>query len=296
MELLYVLHGQEGGITHVSEHLFLLPRLWLCYQWIKGKMLSLSGPVLKGWKLSLYWRQEGKLLCIYALYCNSSSCYFLLHFSLYISLKLQILKVHSLLPCVPYSCTHLSFTLFSAFSVSNVSYRKAAPFMCNLSVNLWWSFCYTTSRELGCFKYAISYRRLIAKHTYFLSDMCLWLYYLCNWHIVPIFFLGPLYLVLGYTESCWSRVQVSVYLIGTFSFLWKKVMSGIIYIFKDINHKFLSKSIWRTEQASRFQQLCLLVIFVLFDYFLNHLHISWMSQVALSGHLHILFLCNLDSW
>jgi len=27
MELLYVLHGQEGGITHVSEHLFLLPRL-----------------------------------------------------------------------------------------------------------------------------------------------------------------------------------------------------------------------------------------------------------------------------
>jgi len=60
------------------------------------------------------------------------------------------------------------------------------------------------------FQICISYRRLIAKHTYFLSDMCLWLYYLCNWHIVPIFFLGPLYLVLGYTESCWSRVQVSM--------------------------------------------------------------------------------------
>jgi hypothetical protein len=85
MELLYILYGQEGGITHVSEHLFLSPQLWLWCQWIKGKMLSHSGSILEGWKLSLYWRQEGTLFCIYSFYSNLDICYFL-PFFLYVSL------------------------------------------------------------------------------------------------------------------------------------------------------------------------------------------------------------------
>jgi hypothetical protein len=109
-----------------------------------------------------------------------------------------------LLPCAPYPCVNLSFTLVSACGVANMSYRKATLFISNLSMNLWWFYAIPI-----LMKEALSN---MEKHTYPLSDMCFWFIMLCNWYIISIFLLGPLYLVLGCTESCWSCVQKSVYL------------------------------------------------------------------------------------
>lgn len=55
MELLYVLHGQEGGVTHVS-HSFSFSLALIIKVTAKRLQNFLSGPVLKRWKLLVYWR------------------------------------------------------------------------------------------------------------------------------------------------------------------------------------------------------------------------------------------------
>lgn len=71
-----------------------------------------------------------------------------------------------LLPCAPYPCINLSFTLVSACGVANMSYSKATLFISNLSMNLCWFYAIPI-----LMKEALSN---MEKHTYPLSDMCFW--------------------------------------------------------------------------------------------------------------------------
>jgi uncharacterized protein YaiE (UPF0345 family) len=56
MEPLYVLHGQLGGVTQVSEATIVA--YLLLYRW-QITMLKISGAFFERWKLFIYWRAEG---------------------------------------------------------------------------------------------------------------------------------------------------------------------------------------------------------------------------------------------
>ena len=57
MEPLYVLHGQLGGVTQVSEATVLA--YLLLYKMADVTMMKISGAFFERWKLYIYWRAEG---------------------------------------------------------------------------------------------------------------------------------------------------------------------------------------------------------------------------------------------
>lgn len=82
MELLYVLHGQEGGITHVSKHSYTYTWFWSLSVNNDERILFFPGSVLKRWKLSLYRRSEGISIFLFLcrLYIVSLNSLLLFHF------------------------------------------------------------------------------------------------------------------------------------------------------------------------------------------------------------------------